>query len=230
MSKKIQANYNLTNSFNDIKILIKLFCFEEETKQKINNNTEMPQIIDYNMIFVKKNLIKRYKEIMSYKDLINFIKSNNEILNCITTNSKINYNNLNDSTILKIISQIPSELINKIENVDKQKLITELKIENMKGWKFNYKTIKREKEIIIKYLENFEIINNDILNSFKNQDFEITDYFYADCIFGDKKVFFVLKDKNWFCYEIGFFEKSGIFTIEYLFIKNEIQDSSIFLE
>ena len=189
MSKKIQANYNLTNSFNDIKILIKLFCFEEETKQKINNNTEMPQIIDYNMIFVKKNLIKRYKEIMSYKDLINFIKSNNEILNCITTNSKINYNNLNDSTILKIISQIPSELINKIENVDKQKLITELKIENMKEWKFNYKPIKREKEIIIKYLENFEIINNYILNSFKNQDFEITDYFYADCIFGDKKFF-----------------------------------------
>ena len=230
MSKKEQANNNLKNSFNNIKILIKLYCSEEEIKQKMNDNSVVPQVIDYNMIFIKKNLMKKYKEIMNYKDLLNVIKSNNNILNCITSNNKINYNNLNDSTILKIINQIPSDLINKIENVDKKKLITELKVENMKEWKFNYKPIKREKEIIVKYLEKFEIINNDILNSFKTQEVEITDYFYADCIFGDNKVFFVLKDKNWFCYQIGFFDKSGIFTIEYLFIKNEIEDSSKFIK
>lgn len=230
MSKKIQVNDNLKSSFNNIKLLIKLFCFEEETKQKINNNSMVPQAIDFNMIFIKNNVMKKYKEIMNYKDLSNFIKSNNEILKCISANNKLNYNNLNDSNILKIINQIPTELINKIENVEKKKLITELKIENMKEWKFNYKPIKREKEIIIKYLQNFQIINNDILNSFKNQDIELTDYFYGDCIFGDKKVFFVLKDKSWFCYQIGLFEKSGSFTIEYLFIKNEIEDSSIFIK
>ena len=230
MSEKIQTNDNIQNSFNNIKILIKLFYSEEEIKQKINNNNVVPQVIDYNMVFVKKNLMKKYKEIMNYKDLLTFLQSNNEILNYITTN-KINYNNLNDdSTLLKIISQLPSQLINKIENVDKKKLITELKIENMKEWKFNYKPVKGEKEIIIKYLDNFEIINNDIVNLFKVQDIEITDYFYGDCIFGDKKVFCVIKDKNWFCYQIGFFEKNGIFTIEYLFVNNEIEDSSNFIK
>ena len=49
-------------------------------------------------------------------------------------------------------------------------------------------------------------------------------------VFLEIKNFFCTKNKNWFCYEIGFFEKSGIFTIEYLFIKNEIQDSSIFIK
>lgn len=230
MSKKEQANDNIKNSFNNIKILIKLFFSEEEIKQKMNDNSVIPQVIDYDMVFIKKNLMNKYKEIMSYKDLLNFIKSNNDILNCITLNKKINYNNLNDSIILKIINQMPKDLINKIENVDKKKLITELKVESMKEWKFNYEKIKREKEFIVKYLEKFEIINNDILNSFKTQDVEITDYFYGDCIFGDNKVFFVLKDKNWFCYQIGFFEKSGIFTIEYLFMKNEIEDSSKFIK
>lgn len=230
MSKKEQANDNIKNSFNNIKILIKLFFSEEEIKQKMNDNSVIPQVIDYDMVFIKKNLMNKYKEIMNYKDLLNFIKSNNDILNCITLNKKINYNNLNDSNILKIINQIPKDLINKIENVDKKKLITELKVESMKEWKFNYEKIKREKEFIVKYLEKFEIINNDILNSFKTQDVEITDYFYGDCIFGDNKVFFVLKDKNWFCYQIGFFEKSGIFTIEYLFMKNEIEDSSKFIK
>jgi len=230
MSKKEQANDNIKNSFNNIKILIKLFFSEEEIKQKMNDNSAIPQVIDYDMVFIKKNLMNKYKEIMNYKDLLNFIKSNNDILNCITLNKKINYNNLNDSNILKIINQMPKDLINKIENVDKKKLITELKVESMKEWKFNYEKIKREKEFIVKYLEKFEIINNDILNSFKTQDVEITDYFYGDCIFGDNKVFFVLKDKNWFCYQIGFFEKSGIFTIEYLFMKNEIEDSSKFIK
>lgn len=230
MSKKEQANDNIKNSFNNIKILIKLFFSEEEIKQKMNDNSVIPQVIDYDMVFIKKNLMNKYKEIMNYKDLLNFIKSNNDILNCITLNKKINYNNLNDSNILKIINQMPKDLINKIENVDKKKLITELKVESMKEWKFNYEKIKREKEFIVKYLEKFEIINNDILNSFKTQDVEITDYFYGDCIFGDNKVFFVLKDKNWFCYQIGFFEKSGIFTIEYLFMKNEIEDSSKFIK
>ena len=173
--------------------------------------------------------MKKYKEIINYKDLLDFIKSHYEILNCISTNNKIEYNNLNDSTILEIINHLPSELVKKIENTEKKKIINEIKIENLKEWKFNYKPIK-EKEIVIKYLDSFEIINNDILNSFKTQDIEITDYFYGDFIFGDKKIFFVLKDKNWFCYEIGFFDKSGIFTIEYLFIKNEIEDSSIFIK
>lgn len=64
MSKKEQANDNIKNSFNNIKILIKLFFSEEEIKQKMNDNSVIPQVIDYDMVFIKKNLMNKYKEIM----------------------------------------------------------------------------------------------------------------------------------------------------------------------
>ena len=229
MSKKEYANEDLTKQFNNIKTLIKLLCLEKEIKQKISNNSEIPQAIDYKMIFVKTNLIKKYKEIMNYKELINIFDNNNSILNCVIENNKINYNNLNEEAIANIINQLPKELVNKIENVDKKKLITEIKIENIKEWKFKYKQIKREKEIIIKYLDDFEIINTDILNSIKNQGIEINDFFYSDCIFTEQKVFFALKDKNCFWYEIGYYFRSR-FKAEYLFDKNEIEDENAFIK
>ena len=229
MSIKEKANEDLTKQFNNLNTLIKIFCFEEQIKDKLKNNNEIPQVIDYKMVFIKNSLLNKYKGLMNYEELTNTFNNNNSILNCIKENNKINYNKLNEENIINIINQLPEELVNKIKNIDKKKLITEIKIENIKEWKFKYKQIKREKEIIIKYLSDFKIINTDILNSFKKQGVEITDFLYADCIFGEKNVFYVIKDKDCFCYEIGHYYKS-LFQIDYLFDKNEIDDAYVFIK
>lgn len=91
---------------SDIKILIKLFCFQEEISQKNNTNYITPNIFDKNdtyILLIKKTSITKYKNYFSYNTLYRFLKYKTNILDSIKENQIINYKKLNDSIILLLI-------------------------------------------------------------------------------------------------------------------------------
>lgn len=237
MSEKIQPVQSTAkeNKYTNSKTLIKLFVFEEEIKQKI----KLPYIIsggpgkiDYDVMFIKKNILNKYKQFFDYKTLYNHLKTENpKVLNCITENNILKYQKLNKENLSHIIEQLPKDLIEKIENMNKKELINEIKKEDGKYFHFDYYISKRDqKEFFTQYLTDFRIINYDIFISMKSQNINFKSCVYADCIFGDEILFFVFKDKNGFYFEIGFFDEMNEFHAEYLFNKNEIVDAKIFLQ
>ena len=153
----------------DIKILLTLFSFQEEIYQKISlSNYETPRnlkIEDNSAVFIRKSIMEKYKKFYNYEILYNFLKDNKNILDCIKDNKIINKEKLKDKEILdKIISQLPVDFINKIDNIDKNnknKLIEEIENENKEEW--NYKMIKYENnELCLKLINDFEIINEEL--------------------------------------------------------------------
>ena len=181
---------------SDIKILIKLFCFQEEIMQKNNINYKTPNTIDKNDIYyilIKKASITKYKNYFSYDTLYNFLKYKTNILDSIKENEIINYKKLNDSIISNIYKIIPKDYIKKIVNIDKKKLLNELS--EKKEWK--YKSIKYNESngqrLKLKIIYDFEIINVDLLNLFaKEQEIIFKNIFYGNIIFGEKKCLFLL--------------------------------------
>ena len=176
---------------SDIKILIKLFCFQEEIIQKNNINYKTPNTIDKNDIYyilIKKASITKYKNYFSYDTLYNFLKYKTNILDSIKENEIINYKKLNDSIISNIYKIITKDYIKKIVNIDKKKLLNELS--EKKEWK--YKSIKYNESngqrLKLKIIYDFEIINVDLLNLFaKEQEIIFKNIFYGNIIFGEKK-------------------------------------------
>jgi len=109
---------------NDIKILIKLFCFQEEIIQKCSSNytSNHDNKNHKNDVFlIKKETITKYKNHFNYNALYNFLKDETNILDIIKENGIINYQRLNDSIISSVYKIIPENIINKIEKADKKK-------------------------------------------------------------------------------------------------------------
>ena len=106
----------------DIKILLTLFCFQEEIYQKISlSNYETPKnlkIEDNSIVFIKNSLMGKYKKFFNYEILYKFLKSKTNILDCIKENNIINTEKLKSRKILKeIISQLPDDYNNHIHHL-----------------------------------------------------------------------------------------------------------------
>ena len=102
---------------NDIKILIKIFYFQEEIIQKNNINyitSNTADKKDINIYFIKKNTMEKYKNYFSYDILYNSLKYNTNILDSIKENGIINFKNLNDTIISIVYQKISKDYINKI--------------------------------------------------------------------------------------------------------------------
>ena len=219
---------------SDIKILIKLFCFQEEISQKNNTNYITPNIFDKNdtyILLIKKTSIAKYKNYFSYNTLYSFLKYKTNILDSIKENQIINYKKLNDSIISNIYKIIPKDFINKIENLDKKNLLDELSEE--KEWKYKY--IKYNKSdgqrLKIKFFDDFEIINDDLFKLFAiEQKIIFKNLFFGNIIFGEKKIFVSIMNTTCPIFEICHLGENGYFNVEYLFNQKDISDSNIFIE
>ena len=219
---------------NDIKILIKLFCFQEEISQKNNTNYITPNIFDKNdtyILLIKKTSITKYKNYFSYNTLYSFLKYKTNILDSIKENQIINYKKLNDSIISNIYKIIPKDFINKIENLDKKNLLDELSEE--KEWEYKY--IKYNKSdgqrLKLRLYDDFEIINDDLFNLFTiEQKIIFKNLFFGNIIFGEKKIFISIMNTNCPIFEICHLGENGYFNVEYLFNQKDISESNIFIE
>ena len=219
------------NPYPKVSLLIKLFFFKEEIigkcKEKLTN-------IESDILFIKKNCLNIYKNYLKYDELISCLKSNqsnNSILNNIKENKIIKYNKLNDDNIITIINNIEKkDLLEKIEALNLNEIINEIKKEDNKKWEYKvYKCKNGENNsIFFKLFGDLEIINHDILLLLVAQKIEFRDVLLGMCIFCFDKVFMLTSNIRHTFYEIGSFV-NGEFKIEYTFDENEIKSSEILL-
>jgi len=210
----------------DIEILIKLFCFQEEIYKKcelLNDSCSEPKKV----IFIKRNVMKKYKDYFDYEYLSHFL-GNSEILNCIKENDIINYDKINISFLSKITEQLPRFYIRNIENIDKEELKDAIKKEDKKEWNYKYfKTPEKYNKSHLDILDEFEIINEEILLLLFIYQIEINNFFIGEFFIGYKKTFFGIND---FIYEIGHFNLNKNFIVEYLFQSDNIRKSKILID
>ena len=219
---------------SDIKILIKLFCFQEEIIQKNNINYETPRNAnkyDFNIILIQKQIITKYKDYFSYNTLYNFLKHKTNILDSIKENQIINHKKLDDSILSNVYHSISKDYIEKIEKIDKKKLIDELSEE--KEWKCKYiKYNVSNQKLKIPYLDDFEIISVDLNQLIKDeQNITFKNLFLGKIIFGKQKMFaYINFNLSTNIFQIGHFDENGNFNVEYLFNQNDIGEVNSFIQ
>ena len=224
---------------NEIKNLIKLFVFQEEIYQKCNSTKfKTPKNINIKenkIIFIKKNIMKKYKELFGYKNLFDLFKREKKIFKYIKEDGFFNYKKLNDSLISEIIKKLEKDFIIKIPTLNNDELLKELKNEDKKEW--NFKCIsyinqenEKDKEINLKLINDFKIINIEILQFFTDKNIIFNSLLNGNYIIEDKKIFTLFKDFDGVLYEIGNLDENGNFNIEYIFNPEQIKYSNSFLD
>ena len=229
----INNNNNIINNINskkveNIEILLRLYCFQEEIKGKINNYDKYK--MDYFGIIADKDFIEEYKKLLDYKTFINkFIddKKNKQLFKFLKDeNGIINHDKLDEKNQLLII-------INEFKKAHPQSFE---KINNIKLNKQNFKTesfqikCKKMGDTELSLLDEFELINIKIFELIKKQfSFDFNSDFCK---------FFLGKDYTYFhiyltniedtkiISEIGKYEnKSNSFKMEYIINCNNLKDN-----
>ena len=202
------------DSNKNTKKLIHLYLLDK----KIKHHKEIPKMKSEKIYFIQKNIVDRYKELCHYEEIIDFFEN------------KITKTELNENNISDIIEQIPKETIYKFENINEDYLLNEMAKENNNQWK--YKSLKIANNKNINYIDDFEIIDKDLKEFFKDKKFKVLKGKY---VIGNKGIFIYIKcekkkeKKTEFIFELGNFDKNGTFNIEYLLDKNEIANPDYFL-
>jgi len=218
---------------NDIKILIKLFCFQEEIIQKCSNNytSNHDNKNHENEVFlIKKETITKYKNHFNYNALYNFLKDETNILDIIKENGIINYQRLNDSIISSVYKIIPENIINKIEKADKKKIIEQLLKEKEWNNKYINYNISNIKTLKVQLINNFEFINNDLLQLFLTEQNIKFKSLFGNIIFSENKIFIFIIYQSRYIYEIGHLDKNSNFHLEYLLDQDDMKEPNIFLD
>ena len=198
------TNNNIISYYNiNLLILINIFYLQKEIKEKINSSN----VSNGSYFLVDKDFIKKLKEYFSYDKLEYFLNNNNykEIL----ANNTLN----DEDQIFEIIQRLPSNYIqlpiNKFESKikDIESLIKDIKLRDDKN---------------LKYIDDFEIININILKPLKfiyilkKKPFPAKFYFIKD------KIIMIFKENEIIYGQIGYLNNLNIFIIEYLI---DIEDS-----
>ena len=102
-NKIIKSNKKVVNN---IEILLRLYCYEIEIKESINNYEKIK--IPLSGSLIDKDFITNYKKILDYKSFVKMISSNIKILDCIKDeNGIISHDNLEkNNNLLNIMNQL----------------------------------------------------------------------------------------------------------------------------
>ena len=190
---------------NDIDILTRIFIYYKEIREKEDILfKELNDENKNNIYIINNNWIEKYKLYFEYIELEKYLLKNDNILNIIK-----NKNYLSDDLIGNLIINLPLDYIKKIiskENIDK-------KID-----KLSYKDYKNINNKELKYLYNFQIINQEIYGKLICNKYEIQDYVNKiECYFlGNKKILLFLDKRIYNIDEIGYINDENIFIPEYL--------------
>ena len=173
-----------------MKILLTLFCFQEEKYQKNSlKNNETPKTLkseDNSNVFIKKSVMEKYKNFIIMNFFINF--SNVKIIYQIIF-TIINTEKLKSKKILdKIVFLLPDDFINKINIIDKNyknKQIKEIEKENKKEEIIKYE----DNKLCLKFLNEFEIISNELYIYFEGQDNKLCEALIGNYKWKSKNIF-----------------------------------------
>ena len=204
------------NLDKDLIQLIKIYCFQRsfpdiEDKTYINNNIQRDKVI-----LINKNKIQNYKDNFNYCELIIHLDKIINSIKQIKKNGKIiDYYSLNDN----IIEQIITELKNKIKY--------NFSINNENKLLFNKNhtfRINRTKDY--NYIDNFELINEDIANFFLHKGIiNSKDIIEGEIIIDNINIVLIFSYQSKNYYEIGYFNSNKDYIIESIIKENYNRDN-----
>ena len=187
------------NNPNHLIQLIKIFYFHKNFNEIIKSSFTRA---NSNIFLINKNVMTIYKQIFNYKKLQDFLKGNRNTQN-------INYFNL-ENYYPQIISELVGDYINQIE---KKKIVDEFN--NIDD--FIESEYKINEKINLKYIINFEIIDENIKNFFIKYHIAKEEHFIRCTYIADNgKILLIFNKNNNNFYEIGHFHDNGDFIIELL--------------
>ena len=157
------------------------------------------------MYLIHKNVITNYKNAFNYRKLYDILKSNSFTKN-------LNYDNL-DNNYDKILNELYNDYIALFNN----KNLTEFKNIEEKFIESEYK-INSPLEKCLKYITNFEIVDNDIKDFFTQNEIAKEEHFISlySYISESGKILLIFEEDQYNFYEIGHFNDNEDFIIEYL--------------
>ena len=190
-------------NYSYLKQLIKIFYIQN----KIRSNVEKDSNSD--ICLINKKVINIYKDFFNYKQLYDFLKNDFK-------NKRINYDNL-EKYYYKIINNLDDDYITQYIQLDQNKILNELKDVNENFTECEYK-INSPKEKKMKYIMNFEIVDEDIRGFFIRNKIAKKEHFIPlySYLSQNGKIFFIFSRDNKNFYEIGHFNDNEEFIIEYL--------------
>jgi len=183
-----------------LKQLIKIFYYQKKLRSNFKEKEAKNK-----MYLIHKNVITKYKNNFDYRKLDEFLKSN-------LFAKSVNYNNL-DNYYYKILNELDNDYIALCNN----KNLTEFKNIEEKFIESEYK-INSPLEKCLKYITNFEIVDNDIKDFFIKNEIAKEDHFISLNSYkseNEKSLLIFEKSHNNF-FEIGHFNDNEDFIIEYL--------------
>ena len=188
--------------------MIKIYFFQEDLKNKINNINRNSLYLNGNIdniILINNKIIKIYKEYFNYNELFNILKSNITPLDFLKDDKSIT--NLVDKN-----RNILKEYISIIE----QKNSGKITFDDISQYDIIEKTLSYQ-ENKLKYINEFEIINNDIYSFFKTKkNFNNIKCINAKYITKNGKIIIYNLGYNLNFIEIGIINDDNDFIIEYL--------------
>jgi len=193
----------------DLEILIRIFYFNKYLREKENNNfIELKKEENSERAYlINDTWMEEYKAYFDYKILENYLINNKEYTDLIIKDQDY----LTRNTIKKLLENLPSEYINKINKkakFDKSKV-------------FNYEKKEINDKNKISYLYNNHIINSKTYDLLTNENYTLNDNLQKiDLYFiGKQKILLLFLNKTNFnkVYdEIGFINDKGKFIPEYI--------------
>ena len=150
----------------NIEILIRLYCFQEEIKGKIKNYDKYKA--DYLGIIVNKDFIEEYKKLLDYKTFINKLinnKKNKHLFDSLKDeNGIINHEKLDENNyLLSIIDSFKKTNIQLVEKINEMDLN-----QNMKNKSSQIKC-KILENVQLFLVDEFEMINHKLLDVISKQ-------------------------------------------------------------
>ena len=218
----------IKNQVENIEILLRLYCCEEEIKGKIENYDKIKgeQI---NLCIMDKKLIDDYKNDLQYDIFVKNIKDNEKLFDCIKDkNGIINSDDLNENNnLLIIINQLKkenSQIVYEINNIDIEIKKFEKKSSQIK--------CKKSDKMKLPFVDEFYCINLETFNLIIDQLSLKSNDDLCQINIGKNYIFFLMYinipgHNTKIIQEIGEFDyKNNNFKIEYVFnFNNKIRDN-----
>ncbi len=203
----IPSNSNIISLIH-LKQLLKIIYFQHEFQRNINIAHKMvPTNSDKYIYLINKKFIDKYKNYFHNEKLYQILISDQKT-------KKLNYEDI-DKQFINIVNHLK-----KLNETD-----INLILEKESKFEDNFTPVNdsfeikllNDKKNPLNYINDFEIINEDIYSFFVNNNLIKNDQIIkSNFIIGDGKILLIFKYNNNNYYEIGTIDKSYNFIIEYL--------------
>ena len=221
INQNSQINNNNGNLAH-LKQLIKIYIFQENLSKNINSSfANITGLNTIPIILVNKNTMNDYKNFFDYNKLCGYLKKNERL-------AKMKYEDIDNlfTEIKNYLNKADEKYLDAIQN-KQASLLSKLR-EDIRGIEPKNTEIIQPPKKVLKYINDFEIINNEIFNFFiQNQIINKNNFFEGNYIFGDGKILITANINQILYYEIGIIS-NNVFKIEYL-IELLSQDLNYFL-